>query len=96
MTPGAGVDLSLMRSRSWARDADGADRVLASVHSARAGSGFTEVSGCFRAQPPAQVLRAYLAEASALVSRFDAFEVLAHIDYPVRRWPKDARPHDPR
>ncbi len=29
-------------------------------------------------------------------SQFDAFDVLAHIDYPVRCWPQDARPCDPR
>ena len=45
---------------------------------------------------PAQVLRDYLAEAAALISGFDTFEVLAHIDYPVRYWPRDARPFDPR
>ena len=73
----------------------GFDRVLASVHSAPAGAGFTVVSDRFRDQSPAQVLRAYLAETAALISQFDAFEVLAHIDYPVRRWPQDARPYDP-
>jgi histidinol-phosphatase (PHP family) len=65
------------------------------VHSGPAGTGFTEISGCFRDRAPAQVLRGYLAETAALISQFDAFEVLAHIDYPVRRWPHDARPCDP-
>jgi histidinol-phosphatase (PHP family) len=72
------------------------DRILASVHSAPAGTGFTEVSSSFRDQSPAQVLRAYLAETAALITQFGAFEILAHVDYPVRRWPQDARPHDPR
>jgi histidinol-phosphatase (PHP family) len=75
--------------------AGGFDRVLASVHSAPTGAGFTELSDGFRGQDPARVLRAYLAETTALITRFDAFEVLAHIDYPVRYWPDDARPHDP-
>jgi histidinol-phosphatase (PHP family) len=82
------------RATALLRDG-GFDRVLAAVHSAPAGTGFTEVSDQFRDQAPAQVLRGYLAETAALVSRFDAFEVLAHIDYPVRRWPQDARPCDP-
>ncbi|CAI7978217.1 hypothetical protein FRAHR75_430066 [Frankia sp. Hr75.2] len=30
-----------------------------------------------------------------LIERFDAFEILAHIDYPVRYWPADAQPYDP-
>ncbi len=82
------------RAEALVRDG-GFDRVLASVHSSPAGTGFTEVSGSFRDHSPAQVLRAYLAEIAALISQFDDFEVLAHIDYPVRRWPRDAGPHDP-
>jgi histidinol-phosphatase (PHP family) len=74
----------------------GFDRVLAAVHSAPLGTGFTVVSDLFRDQAPAEVVRGYLAETAELISRFDAFEVLAHIDYPVRRWPQDARPYDPR
>ena len=73
----------------------GFDRVLASVHSAPAGAGFVELSDRFRDQPADRVLRDYLAETAALISRFDAFDVLAHIDYPVRYWPAGARPHDP-
>lgn len=95
----SGVELS---EPHWHRDqaeallrGSGFDRILAAVHSAPAGTGFTEVSGSFRDQPPAQVLRAYLAETAALVSQFGAFEILAHIDYPVRRWPQDAGPYDP-
>ncbi len=82
------------RAAALLRDG-GFDRVLAAVHSAPAGTGFTEVSGRFGDQAPAQVLRGYLAETAALISQFDAFEVLAHIDYPVRRWPQEARPYDP-
>ena len=82
------------RAEALVRDG-GFDRVLASVHSAPAGASFTEVSDSFRDHSPAQVLHAYLAEIAALISQFDDFEVLAHIDYPVRRWPRDAGPHDP-
>jgi histidinol-phosphatase (PHP family) len=82
------------RAAALLRDG-GFDRVLAAVHSGPAGTGFTEISGCFRDRAPAQVLRGYLAETAALIGQFDAFEVLAHIDYPVRRWPQDARPCDP-
>ncbi|MFE9637337.1 PHP domain-containing protein [Streptomyces sp. NPDC006463] len=77
--------------------AGGFERVLASVHSAPTadGSGFTEVSARYDDQPPADVVRAYLAETVRLIEQFDAFEVLAHIDYPVRYWPANGKPYDP-
>ncbi|SQD97304.1 MULTISPECIES: PHP domain-containing protein [unclassified Parafrankia] len=73
------------------------ERVLASVHSAPAagGGGFTEVSARYKDQPPDRVVRSYLTETVRLIERFDAFEILAHIDYPVRYWPADAQPYDP-
>lgn len=73
------------------------ERVLASVHSAptASGSGFTEVSVRYDDQPPAEVVRAYLAETVRLIEQFEEFEVLAHIDYPVRHWPEDKKPYDP-
>lgn len=80
-------------------DRGGFERVLATVHSARlpaAGSGFTEVSARYSDQAPAEVVREYLAETWQLVQQFDDFEVLAHIDYPIRHWPTDAPPYDPR
>ncbi|WP_331747070.1 PHP domain-containing protein [Streptomyces sp. NBC_00853] len=75
----------------------GFERVLASVHSAPTadGSGFTEVSARYDDQLPAEVVRAYLAETVRLIEQFDAFEILAHIDYPVRYWPADRKPYDP-
>ena len=48
------------------------------------GAGFDAISGRFRDQAPDQVLRGYLTETAALISQFDAFGVLAHIDYPLR------------
>jgi histidinol-phosphatase (PHP family) len=73
------------------------ERVLASVHSARTadGQGFTEVSDRYSDQPPDQVVRTYLAEATRLIEQFPDFEILAHIDYPVRSWPTTAKPYDP-
>lgn len=71
------------------------DRVLASVHSAADGAGFDEVSGVYRLRPPAAVVREYLAETLRMIEQFDDFEVLAHIDYPVRSWPADAAPYEP-
>jgi histidinol-phosphatase (PHP family) len=73
------------------------ERVLASMHSAPAanGSGFTEVSSRYGDQPPAEVVRTYLVETVRLIEQFEAFEVLAHIDYPVRYWPAGGKPYDP-
>lgn len=77
--------------------AGGFDRVLASVHSAPSpdGAGRTEVSTRFRDLPPGEVLRGFLAETTLLIEEFDAFDVLAHIDYPVRSWPAGTAPYDP-
>src|ERR1700684_2202622 len=83
-----GVHAALLRD-------GGFDPVLASGHSASAGAGCADIADSFRDRAPARVLRDYLAETAALITGFDAFDVLAHIDYPVRYWPPDAKPHDP-
>jgi histidinol-phosphatase (PHP family) len=44
---------------------------------------------------PELAMRGYLAELLRLVESASPFEVLAHIDYPVRHWPKALRPFDP-
>ena len=97
----SGVELSephwhADRSTSLLRTG-GFERVLASVHSARlvTGSGFTEVSASYDDQTPEQVVRDYLIETVHLIEQFDDFEILAHIDYPVRYWPAEARPYSP-
>lgn len=77
-------------------DRGGFERTLASVHSARVDGGHTDVSSRYDDQPPNDVVRDYLVEAAAMVEGFDGFEVLAHIDFPVRYWPADAPPYDPR
>ncbi len=78
-------------------ESSGAERILASLHSAPAagGGGCTEISACFASQPPGDVVRACLAETQRLIEQFPRFQVLAHIDYPVRYWPAGATPYDP-
>jgi histidinol-phosphatase (PHP family) len=71
------------------------ERVLASVHSARVGAGCADVSSRYAEQPPYDVVRDYLLEAAAMVEGFDGFQVLAHIDFPVRYWPDEEAPYDP-
>jgi histidinol-phosphatase (PHP family) len=97
----SGVELS---EPHWHRDEaaalldrGGFERVLASVHSARVGAGYADVSSRYDQQPPYDVVRDYLLEAAAMVEGFGGFQVLAHIDFPVRYWPlTEAAPYDPR
>jgi histidinol-phosphatase (PHP family) len=72
------------------------DRVLASVHSASLDDGsVTEFGALYAGQSPGQVIRDYLGEALRMVEGYQGFEVLAHIDYPVRYWPDNAPAFDP-
>lgn len=70
------------------------DRVLGSVHSVVA-DGTQMVDLLVGHLEPADLMRAYLAEALRLASSPAPFEVLAHIDYPVRYWPATADRFDP-
>ncbi|MFN8157149.1 MAG: PHP domain-containing protein [Candidatus Nanopelagicales bacterium] len=96
----SGVELS---EPHWHDDATrdllrrgGFERVLASVHSGSDASGATtELSVQFEHDPPVEVIRGYLIETARLIEGFDGFEVLAHIDYPVRYWPSSAPAYDP-
>jgi histidinol-phosphatase (PHP family) len=70
------------------------DRVLGSVHSLELG-GIRLVDFVFDRAEPADLIRAYLGEALRMVESAAPFAVLAHVDYPVRHWPKGAGPFDP-
>ncbi len=76
------------------------DRVLGSLHSLEVGGGPWIVDALYGESAPDGlepdgIVRAYLAEALRMVESTDAFAVLAHIDYPVRRWPASAGAFDP-
>jgi histidinol-phosphatase (PHP family) len=72
------------------------DRVLASVHAQPHGSGFRAIfDDAYARQEPEDLLRWYLREVERLAEEFDGFEVLAHIDYPVRYWPGGPAAFDP-
>jgi histidinol-phosphatase (PHP family) len=65
------------------------DLVICGQHSLRRDSGvFVEVSDGYQDSEAAAVVRAYLAEAIRMIDGWADFEVLAHIDYPVRAWPR--------
>jgi histidinol-phosphatase (PHP family) len=72
------------------------ERVLGSLHSLRVAGEYRLIDN-LRPRPPADaILREYLAELLRMVDGSDAFMVLAHIDYPVRRWSPEAGPYHPK
>jgi histidinol-phosphatase (PHP family) len=71
------------------------ERVLGSLHCVQLGEGYSEPPHLYRHHPAADVMRSYLLEIPRLVSGFDEFAVLAHIDYAVRSWPEDAGRFEP-
>ena len=71
------------------------DRVLGSLHSLPDQGGDGDIAGLSHHRDPTEVARSYLAEVAVLVTSSQAFDTLAHIDYPVRDWPESAGPFDP-
>jgi histidinol-phosphatase (PHP family) len=69
-------------------DSGAFDRVLGSVHCQDTGTGrYLEIIDAYREYPRDEVVRTYLAEAERMLRASDHFEVLAHLDYPLRSWP---------
>ncbi len=68
------------------------DRLLGSLHSLPDGGDYSEMPNLFRQRRPADVIRDYLAELVNLIEGSDVFDVLGHIDYPLRYWPASAEP----
>jgi histidinol-phosphatase (PHP family) len=66
------------------------DRVLGSVHAVPTEDAPMEIDERYLDLPPAQVVRDYLTEAYALASSTADFQVLAHIDFPIRFAPAAA------
>lgn len=71
------------------------DRVLGSLHSLADGDEHAEPVGLYGHREAGEVLRTYLAEVAVLAASDQPFDVLAHIDYPVRSWPSGLGPFDP-
>ena len=74
------------------------ERILASQHSGPLlnGSGVMEFSALYLDRTPREVVDTYLDQVLHLVTEAPQFQVLAHIDYPVRYWPTDGPLFDPR
>ncbi|MEV0719891.1 PHP domain-containing protein, partial [Asanoa sp. NPDC050611] len=69
----------------------GLDRVLGSVHSRQtAADRFLEIRDAYAEVPAAEVVRGYLAEVERMVAGSTDFEVVTHVDYPLRYWPAAA------
>lgn len=65
------------------------ERVLGSLHCLPVGDRFAEPPYLYSKADAADVVRSYFAEVPRLVAGCDFFEVLAHIDYPLRYWPAE-------
>jgi histidinol-phosphatase (PHP family) len=76
----------------------GIDRIIGSVHAlpdldvVTAGSEYLEVTDAYAQRRATDVVRAYLAEVAVMAASAAPFEVLGHIDYPLRAWPAEAGP----
>jgi histidinol-phosphatase (PHP family) len=76
------------------------ERILGSLHSLEIGGKLWEVNRGYRAlaergQPPDDLVRQYLAATIDMIESVVFFQVLAHVDYPARRYPPDLGPFDP-
>jgi histidinol-phosphatase (PHP family) len=76
------------------------ERVLGSLHTLDLGGKLWEVNAVYRILTeldlsPEDVIRLYLADTLRMVESSDLFAVLAHLDYPVRRFPTRDGPFDP-
>jgi len=66
------------------------DRVLGSLHAVPYRGRLVAADALFDAMPAGDAMRYYLAELVALIEGSDLFQVLAHLDFPRRYWPKGA------
>jgi histidinol-phosphatase (PHP family) len=64
------------------------DRVLGSLHAVPYRGRLLAADALFGVMPDGDAMRYYLAELVALIEGSDLFEVLAHLDFPRRYWPK--------
>jgi histidinol-phosphatase (PHP family) len=78
---------ALTGARQW-------DRVLGSLHSLPVGGVLHYAPALLKDGTPEDIMRRYLAETLRMLKQSSLFSILAHIDYPMRAWPKSARPFD--
>jgi histidinol-phosphatase (PHP family) len=66
------------------------DRVLGSLHAVPYHGRLVAADALFGQLPDDEVMRYYFAELLRLIEGSDLFEVLAHLDFPRRYWPRGA------
>jgi len=66
------------------------DRVLGSLHAVPYQGKLVAADALFGSMPDDEVMRYYFAELLRLIESSGLFEVLAHLDFPRRFWPKGA------
>lgn len=64
------------------------DRVLGSLHAVPYQGKLVAADALFGSMPDDDVMRYYFAELLRLIEGSDLFEVLAHLDFPRRYWPR--------
>jgi histidinol-phosphatase (PHP family) len=74
----------------------GFDRILGSLHAIPLEGKLTAIDDLFRRMSSDDVMRLYFAELLRLVEGSDIFQVLAHLDFPRRMWPRTAARYDER
>ena len=72
------------------------ERVLGSLHSLPIDGAAAEPPERYRRGDATDVVRRYLVEVVSMLEQSPVFEVLAHVDYPLRTWPASAQPLDVR
>jgi len=72
------------------------DQILGSLHAIPFDGKLTAADYLFRRMPAGEVMRLYFAELLRLVEGSDIFQVLAHLDFPRRMWPRTAAAYDER
>jgi histidinol-phosphatase (PHP family) len=73
----------------------GIDRRVGSVHSLTDEGRSLVVERLHGLRPAPDLLRAYLAETLLMIRESAEFEILGHLDYPVRAWPAESAPFRP-
>jgi histidinol-phosphatase (PHP family) len=66
------------------------DRVLGSLHAVPYRGKLVAADALFGSMPADEVMRFYFAELIRLIEGSDLFQVLAHLDFPRRYWPRGA------
>lgn len=72
--------------------AGGFDRVLGSLHSLPVDGRLHYAPALMTPQTAPDVMRAYLTEIHTMIETSSLFGILAHLDYPMRAWPKRSAP----